>query len=318
MPFCSTPACLTLRFPGGAAANDPGAHGRHQDMRTIGVVGLGNMGRGMALSLRRGGFEVIGYDPAPAARAALEADGITVADTPAALWRECDAVVLSLPTPEVVEAVLLGADGPLHGAKTDLLIVDTSTSHPDVTRRIAAALEPAGLDLIDAPVSGGPKGAHAATLTMVLGGSDAAVARAEPVLAAMSATRVHVGGVGAGHVTKLANNLLCAAHLITAAEAVRMARDAGVEPARLLAGINAGSGRSGVTQVNFPTWVLNGAFDSGFTMKLMRKDVRLAGELIAALDLDLPLSAQAARLWRDSAEIADDADFNAIVKLQLA
>ncbi|AWN45538.1 3-hydroxyisobutyrate dehydrogenase [Methylobacterium terrae] len=294
-------------------------------MRTIGVIGLGNMGRGMALSLRRRGFAVIGYDPAPAARAASAADGVAVAEGPRALWQACEAVVLSLPTPDVVEAVLLGSDGPLHGAKSgpdgkaDLLVIDTSTSHPDVTRRIAAALEPAGIALVDAPVSGGPKGAHAATLTMVIGGSDAAVARAEPVLAAMSATRVHVGGVGAGHVTKLANNLLCAAHLITAAEAVRMARDAGVDPERLLAGINAGSGRSGVTQVNFPTWVLNGAFDSGFTMTLMRKDVRLAEALIGALDLDLPLSAEVGRLWRDSAATApDDADFNAIVKLQLA
>ncbi|TNC14097.1 NAD(P)-dependent oxidoreductase [Methylobacterium terricola] len=293
-------------------------------MRTIGVIGLGNMGRGMALSLHRRGFAVIGYDPAPGAREASAADGIAVAEGPRALWQACEAVVLSLPTPEVVEAVLLGADGPLHGAKAGdakpgLLVIDTSTSDPAVTRRIAAALEPAGIDLVDAPVSGGPKGAHAATLTMVIGGSDAAVARAEPVLAAMSATRVHVGGVGAGHVTKLANNLLCAAHLITAAEAVRMAKDAGVDPERLLAGINAGSGRSGVTQVNFPTWVLTGAFDSGFTMKLMRKDVRLAESLIGALALDLPLSGQVGQLWRDSAEVApDDADFNAIVKLQLA
>ncbi|GJD60886.1 3-hydroxyisobutyrate dehydrogenase [Methylobacterium frigidaeris] len=287
-------------------------------MRTIGVIGLGNMGRGMALSLRRRGFAVMGYDPAPAAREASAADGIEIADGTSALWPACDAVVLSLPTPEVVEAVLLGSGGPLHGAKTGLLVIDTSTSDPDVTRRISTALAPAGIDLIDAPVSGGPKGAHAATLTMVIGGSDRAVALAEPVLAAMSATRVHVGGVGAGHVTKLANNLLCAAHLITAAEAVRMAKDAGVDPERLLAGINAGSGRSGVTQVNFPTWVLSGAFDSGFTMKLMRKDVRLAENLVAALGLDLPLSQAAARLWRESADgIPDEADFNAIVTLQL-
>jgi 3-hydroxyisobutyrate dehydrogenase len=290
-------------------------------MRTIGVIGLGNMGRGMALSLRRRGFDVMGYDPAPAAREASAADGIEIVAGASALWQACGAVVLSLPTPEVVEAVLLGPDGPLHGSQPGLLVIDTSTSDPAVTRRIANALEPAGIDLVDAPVSGGPKGAHAATLTMVIGGSDRAVERAEPVLAAMSATRVHVGDVGAGHVTKLANNLLCAAHLITAAEAVRMAKDAGVDPERLLAGINAGSGRSGVTQVNFPTWVLNGAFDSGFTMKLMRKDVRLAEALIGALGLDLPLSGEAARLWRESAkapaEISDDADFNAIVKLHL-
>ncbi len=84
-------------------------------MRTIGVIGLGNMGRGMALSLRRRGFTVMGYDPAPAAREASAADGIVIAEGPSALWRDCEAVVLSLPNPEVVDAVLLGPDGPLHG-----------------------------------------------------------------------------------------------------------------------------------------------------------------------------------------------------------
>ncbi|MFE1601489.1 NAD(P)-dependent oxidoreductase [Methylobacterium sp. ID0610] len=287
-------------------------------MQTIGVIGLGNMGRGMALSLARGGFRVLGTDAAAAAREAVAAEGIAVAASAREIWDSCEIVVLSLPTAEIVEAVLLGPDGPLRGARPDLLVIDTSTSHPDTTRRVAAALEPAGIALIDAPVSGGPKGAHAGTLTMVIGGTDAALARAEPVLAAMSATRVHVGGVGAGHVTKIANNLLCAAHLLTAAEAVRMARDAGVDPVRLLAGINAGSGRSGVTQVNFPTWVLNGAFDSGFTMKLMRKDVRLAESLIDALGLDLPVAAEVARLWRESTEAAPDSeDFNRIVALQL-
>ncbi|ACL60342.1 NAD(P)-dependent oxidoreductase [Methylobacterium nodulans] len=287
-------------------------------MRTIGVIGLGNMGRGMALSLARRGFAVLGTDAAAAARDALRGEGIEVVASAREIWASCDAVVLSLPTAEIVDAVVLGPEGPLKGARPGLLVIDTSTSHPDTTRRVAAALAPAGIDLVDAPVSGGPKGAHTATLTMVIGGSDEAVARAEPVLAAMSATRVHVGGVGAGHVTKIANNLLCAAHLLTAAEAVRMAREAGVAPERLLAGINAGSGRSGVTQVNFPTWVLTGAFDSGFTMKLMRKDVRLAESLIGALGLDLPVSAEVARLWRDSAEAVPDAeDFNRIVALQL-
>ncbi len=285
-------------------------------MRTIGVIGLGNMGRGMALSLRRRGFTVMGYDPAPAAREASAADGIVIAEGPSALWRDCEAVVLSLPNPEVVDAVLLGPDGPLHGAKSGLLIVDTSTSDPAVTRRIAAALEPAGIDLIDAPVSGGPKGAITGTMTMVIGGTEADVARAEPVLAAMSAKRVHVGAVGAGHVAKIANNLLCAAHLAIAGEVTRMAERAGVPTERLLQGINAGSGRSFVTEFNFPTWVTSGAFNSGFTMKLMRKDVGLSQDLIAALDLDLPLSAKVAELWAGSARtIADDEDFNRIVEL---
>jgi 3-hydroxyisobutyrate dehydrogenase len=197
-----------------------------------------------------------------------------------------------------------------------LLVVDTSTSHPDTTRRLAALLAPCGVGMIDAPVSGGPSGALAGTMTMVIGGTEADVARATPMLEAMSAKRVHVGPIGAGHATKIINNLLCAAHLLTAAEAVRLARAAGVDPERMLEGINAGSGRSGVTLVNYPNWILNDAFNSGFTMKLMRKDVRLAAQLVGELGLALPLAAETARLWGESAATIGDAeDFNRIVEV---
>ncbi len=287
-------------------------------MAIVGVVGLGNMGRGMALSLKRGGHQVLGTDASEATRAALAAEGIEIHADVAALCREAELVILSLPTAEIVDAVVSGENGILAHARPGLLVVDTSTSHPDTTRRLAKLLADAGVALIDAPVSGGPKGAITGTMTMVIGGSEADVARAEPILEAISAKRVHVGAVGAGHVTKIINNLLCAAHLLTAAEAVKIARSAGVDAERMLEGINAGSGRSGVTQVNFPTWVLNDAFDSGFTMKLMRKDVRLGAQLVDELGLSLPLAAEAARLWAGSADtIADGEDFNRIVELQL-
>ncbi len=287
-------------------------------MAIVGVVGLGNMGRGMALSLKRGGHQVLGTDASEATRTALAAEGIEIHADVAALCREAELVILSLPTADIVDAVVTGENGILAHARPGLLVVDTSTSHPDTTRRLATLLADAGVALIDAPVSGGPKGAITGTMTMVIGGSEADVARAEPILEAISAKRVHVGAVGAGHVTKIINNLLCAAHLLTAAEAVKIARSAGVDAERMLEGINAGSGRSGVTQVNFPTWVLNDAFDSGFTMKLMRKDVRLGAQLVGELGLDLPLAAEAAKLWAGSADtIADGEDFNRIVELQL-
>jgi 3-hydroxyisobutyrate dehydrogenase len=286
-------------------------------MKTIGVIGLGNMGRGMALSLQRGGFTVLGSDAAAETRQALAAEGVETTASANDLCARCDAIVLSLPNAAIIETVVLGTGGLREHAKPGLLVIDTSTSHPDTTRKLDAILSAIGVDLIDAPVSGGPKGAISATMTMVIGGTDAAVARAEPILAAMSAKRVHVGGVGAGHTTKIVNNLLCAAHLLTAAEAVRLAQAAGLAPERLLEGINAGSGRSAITQVNFPTWILNGAFDSGFTMKLMRKDVGLAEDLIGTLDLDLPIAAAVAQLWRTSAQtLADGEDFNRIVDLQ--
>lgn len=287
-------------------------------MAVVGVIGLGNMGRGMALSLKRAGYDVLGTDASASVRNELALAGIAVFEGVAKLCARADLLVLSLPTAEIVEVVVAGEGGILAHARSGLRVVDTSTSHPETTRRLAAALAAHGMAMIDAPVSGGPKGAMSATMTMVIGGADEDVAAVEPVLADMSAKRVHVGPVGAGHVCKIINNLLCAAHLLTAAEAMRIAREAKVDPVRLFEGINAGSGRSGVTQVNLPTWILNGAFDSGFTMKLMRKDVRLARQLVGELGLALPIAEEAARLWADSADtINDSEDFNRIVELQL-
>jgi 3-hydroxyisobutyrate dehydrogenase len=261
---------------------------------------------------------VLGTDASEAARSAIAPEGIAVFEGVGPLCARADLLILSLPTAEIVEAVVAGPGGVIAHARPGLRVVDTSTSHPETTRRLAAALAAQGMAMIDAPVSGGPKGAITATMTMVIGGTDDDVAAVEPILADMSAKRVHVGSVGAGHVCKIINNLLCAAHLLTASEAMRIARDAEVDPERLLEGLNAGSGRSGVTLVNLPTWVLNGAFDSGFTMALMRKDVRLATQLIAKLALDLPIARETARIWSESAgSIGDGEDFNRIVELQL-
>ncbi|MGJ4883196.1 MULTISPECIES: NAD(P)-dependent oxidoreductase [unclassified Bradyrhizobium] len=287
-------------------------------MTAVGIIGLGNMGRGMALTLKGAGFAVTGYDTLAATRAALAAEGIAIADGIGGVIAAADIVILSLPTAGIVADVVEGAGGILAQARAGVVIVDTSTSHPETSRRLAALLKARGMGFVDAPVSGGPKGAATGTMTMVIGADGDDLARVLPVLERMSAKRVHVGGVGAGNVAKIVNNLLCAAHLLTAAEALRIADAAGVDAVRLLEGLNAGSGRSGVTLVNVPNWILNGAFDSGFTMQLMRKDVRLAAQFIGELGLSLPMAADTARIWADSAaSIADTDDFNRIVELQL-
>lgn len=284
-------------------------------MTRVGLVGLGNMGRGMAQSLQRGGMSVMGMDVCPQSRQAVAEQGVAVAETLAAVLEGSDIVILSLPHAAAVEAVVEGEGGILACGRPGLLVIDTTTSEPSVTRRLAHRLAEAGMAMIDAPVSGGPKGALAGTMTMVIGGEADHVARAEPVLAAMTAKRVHVGPSGAGHVVKLVNNLLCAAHLLTAGAAVRILGAAGLDVNRALEGINAGSGRSAVTEVNLPRWILSETFDSGFSMGLMRKDVRLAGGLMDDLGLDLPLAREAARLWADSAaNLPDPADFNYIAK----
>ncbi|MFF7710717.1 NAD(P)-binding domain-containing protein [Pseudomonas sp. NPDC007930] len=278
----------------------------------VGVIGLGNMGGGMAATLAGKGFEVLGFDLAASAREAAAARGVQPVAEQAAVIGAVDVLILSLPKAEHVEAVCQGI---LAQGRAGLVVVDTTTSTPDTSRRMAAALAAQGIGFIDAPVSGGPKGAASGTMAMVIGAADEHLATALPVLEAMSGTRVHVGAVGAGNVAKIANNLLAAAHLISTAEAVSLAAQAGVAPEKLLEGINAGSGRSAASQVMFPTWVMNKAYDSGFSMGLMRKDVGLAASLAQSLDADLPLAREVARLWQASAEtLADGDDFCCIVQ----
>ncbi|MDH2433754.1 NAD(P)-dependent oxidoreductase [Pokkaliibacter sp. MBI-7] len=283
------------------------------DRLHIGVIGLGNMGGPMALTLLSKGMQVSGFDLSSGRCSELASQGLAIADDLTSLCQQADILLLSLPTAQIVEAVVINHILPQ--ARSGSLVIDTSTSHPDTSRALAKALAERQIGFVDAPVSGGPKGAASGTLSMVLGGSDADIERAQPVLEAVSAKRTCIGPVGAGHITKIANNLLCAAHLLTNAEIVRLAQQAGVDPVRVLEGVSAGSGRSGISEVNFPLWVFSGQFDSGFTMQLMRKDVRLGKQLADELGLDLALLNQVAATWAASAgTLADGEDFNAIVK----
>lgn len=281
---------------------------------SIGVVGLGRMGLGMAANGVAKGFRTYGSDPSPERVALAQAKGVAALGL-ADLFAESDVVIASLPTADVVAKVVEAPDGFLAKAPESAVFVDTSTSEAGVSRRLAALAAEKGLGFIDAPVSGGPAGAEAGTLTMMIGGEAGHLARAMPVLEAISAKRLHVGGPGAGNVAKLVNNLLVGAHLLTVSEAVRLSEAAGVPAAGVLAVVNAASGRSAVSEVNYPRWVLNGAFDSGFTMGLMRKDVRLAAALAAEVGVDCPVSELVARIWSDSAaRLADGEDFNRIVE----
>ena len=281
----------------------------------IGVVGLGNMGLGMARTLLREGFSVVGFDLSAESQARAAAAGVTIVATLGALFDACPTIILSLPTADHVRTVLTGDDG-LYARNMDpRRVIDTTTSEPDVTREIDALLRQQGHILSDAPVSGGPAGANSGNLTMMVGGAEADVASVRPVLNALGGKITHVGPVGAGHAVKIVNNMLVASHLLTMREAVRLGNAAGVTTENLIAALNAGSGRSAISEVNYPKWVMNGAFDSGFTMGLMRKDMRLAMSLAQQKDISLPVSALAGKIWADSAELlADDADFNQITE----
>lgn len=273
----------------------------------VGVVGLGNMGLGMAGSLLRGGFTVIGYDPSAARQDLSRSAGVRVRESLTAVMEEAEALVFSLPAARDVEAVVTSG-GLLARRDASVVAIDTSTSDPGTSRRLAHVLAEAGHALLDAPVSGGPAGAAAGTLTMMIGGAAADLQRVRSVLEAMAAKIVHVGPSGAGNVAKLVNNLLVAAHLVTAQEALRLSEAAGLPAEAALGVINAATGRSAATEVSIPRWVIPGTFDSGFSAGLMRKDVRLALEMAAETGVALPLSGLVGQLWRD-APFADSDDF---------
>jgi 3-hydroxyisobutyrate dehydrogenase len=283
---------------------------------SVGVVGLGNMGLPMAVTLVRAGFEVMGFDLSAERRALAAAQGIRAVAEVALLLRAVDAVVSSLPHGCDVEALVRTPGGLLERRDRRVMLVDTSTADPGTSRRLAALLEDAGHGHLDAPVSGGPAGAATGQLTMMIGGAEADFAAAQPVLTALSAKAVHVGPSGAGNVAKLINNMLVAAHLLTNGEAFRLAEAAGVKAEAVLAVVNAATGRSAVSEAFFPKWILPGSFDSGFSAGLMRKDVGLAAELAREIGIDLPLSATVAALWQGSREaVPDAADFTRIAAL---
>jgi 3-hydroxyisobutyrate dehydrogenase len=276
----------------------------------VGILGCGNMGGGMARHLHANGVPVDCHDVDAARTAALAALGIGISGSAQALARTVDLLILSLPDAAAVRHVMSDIGQALRPGS---IVVDASTSDPTVTRELARQAGERGQHFLDAPVSGGPAAASTGRMTMLVGGDTAVLDRARPVLERLAAKIVHVGGSGAGHAAKIVNNMLCAANLVLVAEGLRLAEAAGIAPEGLLDGVNAGSGRSGVSEVNFPRWILSGTFDSGFTMGLMRKDVRLALGLAESLGVELPGFAPIARIWaKSTGRLADGEDFNAI------
>jgi 3-hydroxyisobutyrate dehydrogenase len=251
------------------------------------------MGEPMARRLVAGGVAVRGYDAAPGPRAAL-GELISHQDSAAETAANAPVVVLMLPDSDVVESVVYG--GLLDAMAPDTLLVDMGSSERPRTRALAEPVAERGVTLVDAPVSGGVSGACAGTLTIMVGGPDAAVAALEPLLGLLGRVR-HVGPVGAGHALKALNNLMSAAHLLASSEALLVGQRFGLDPAVMLEAVNGSSGRSGSTETKWPRYVLPGTFDSGFTAGLMVKDIRIALDLARATGAPAGLAERTVELW---------------------
>lgn len=255
---------------------------------TTGFVGLGAMGLPMAKCILAGGGDLIGYDVSQAAREQARADGIPVADSLGAIGRDCATVIAMLPNAAIVRQAALGDGGFALEMQAGDLIVDMSSSYPSATRALGAELEPHGIGLVDAPVSGGVGRAVKGTLAIIAGGGDRDVERAEAVLAHMG--KVHrVGALGNGHAMKALNNYVSAAGLVAACEALIVGERFGLAPETIVDILNVSTGRNNSTENKLKQFVLNRAFDAGFAFALMQKDVRAAADLSTELGLDEPL-----------------------------
>jgi 3-hydroxyisobutyrate dehydrogenase len=281
-------------------------------MAKVGIVGLGRMGMAMAERFIETGLEVVGTDVSAETMVRARGSGVTTVESALDVFRQTDVAILSLPAAKDVRAIVGGLTKEAVGH--ELCIIDTTTSDPIVTRELEPLLRAEGIRFVDAPVSGGFFGARAGTLGIMVGGEAADVERCMDVLSRIGGKVVHMGDSGNGHATKLLNNLLAASNLLVAAEIVKLGNSQGLSPEKLISVLNAGAARNGATEVNYPRWILSDKFDSGFTMRLMRKDIALADELIGALG-DLPILAEVASVWAASKPaVEDDADFNRIVE----
>ncbi|HSV79399.1 MAG TPA: NAD(P)-dependent oxidoreductase [Ramlibacter sp.] len=251
--------------------------GRSEGM-TIGYVGLGSMGGALARRLQLS-HPLRVYDVHPEAIASVVEEGATGCRSLRELADQCDVILLCLPTSEHVRSALFGADGLAAGLRPGTVVIDQTSGDPIVTRAIGAELEQRGVALVDAPVSGGRQGAEAGTIAIMVGAAPEHFARIEPVLRAISANVFHAGGLGAGQVIKLSNNLMSAAQRLLTFEAVALAVKNGIEPATACEILLAGGGRNVFLEKFMAPHVIEGRLSSGFTLGLMHKDVRLACQL---------------------------------------
>jgi len=284
-------------------------------MSECGFIGLGRMGGAMARRLLDAGHQVTVYDPSTAAAEALAAHGARIAPSALSVADAAPVVFLSLPNPQIVAEVVLGTHGIRAGRRLEVC-VDLSTSGPDTAVKLATGLAQRQIASLEAPVSGGIKGAREGTLSLMVAGPPPVWERIQPLLQVFGKPFFMGANPGAGQTMKLVNNLLGACAIAITAEGMTLGAKAGLDPARMIEVLNVSSGRSSATQDKWPRSVLPRTFDFGFAAGLCLKDVRLC--LAAAQSLGVPLgvgSAVCDLLQRTVTSLGPDSDFTAMAKI---
>jgi 3-hydroxyisobutyrate dehydrogenase-like beta-hydroxyacid dehydrogenase len=281
----------------------------------LGFIGLGRMGAPMAGRQLDAGHTLTVFDTDAQAVEPLLARGATRAGSAAEVASAAEIVLVSLPTPDIVHQVALGERGIAEGSKVRILI-DLSTTGPGVAGQVAAGLAERGIQAVDAPVSGGVKGACEGTLAVMVSCPKATLETVEPIVRLFG--RVFYVGEkpGLGQVVKLGNNILSAAAMVASAEALAMGVKAGVDPKVMLDAINAGSGRNSATEDKFPQSVLPGTFDFGFATGLLYKDARLCVDEAEALGVPMVLGSLVRQMLAvTQAKYGAASDFTSIAKV---
>lgn len=286
-------------------------------MTAIAFLGLGNMGAPMGANLVKAGYEVQGFDPVPAARAAAAAAGVSVCETAAEAVRDAGVVITMLPNGTLVRQCYAEV---MPAAAAGALFIDSSTIAVDDARAVHAYAVERGFAQLDAPVSGGVKGAAAGTLAFMVGGETDALETARPVLDAMAGKIIHCGDSGAGQAAKLCNNMLLAVQQIAVGEAFVLADKLGLSAQSLFDVITGATGNCWAVHTNcpvpgpVPTSPANNDFRPGFATALMNKDLGLAMAAVASTGASAPLGSHAAQIYARFADEHAGLDFSAVIE----
>jgi 3-hydroxyisobutyrate dehydrogenase-like beta-hydroxyacid dehydrogenase len=284
-------------------------------LTTLGFVGVGRMGGPMTERLLAAGYGVVVYDKSEAATSHLAAKGAQIAPSAKAVADRCEIVLTSLPTPEILQAVMLGPDGVSSGSAVKT-VIDASTSGPKAAALVAAGLAEKGIDWVDCPVSGGVKGAVAGTLAVMVSCKPEKLAQVEPILGVFGKVFYTGSRPGQAQVAKLANNILAAGVMVMTSEVMAMGVKAGLDPQTLLDIIQAGTGRNSAAGDKFPKNVLPGTFDLGFAVGLSYKDVRMCVDEAEALGVPMVAGAAVRQMLAITvAKYGADSDFTNVAKV---
>jgi 3-hydroxyisobutyrate dehydrogenase-like beta-hydroxyacid dehydrogenase len=282
---------------------------------SIGLIGLGNIGGRIAKHLLQQGNDLVVYDVNVDVLKDFETLGARIATSPSALAEVSKYVITVLPNSQIVKKVVLGEHGLISSLKPGSVVIDMTTSVPNVTKEIGEVLKSKGIEMLDAPISGGIKKAGEGTLSIMVGGEDLTFNEVLPILSKIGTNIIHVGELGSGHTIKALNNLICASNLLINAEALAVGVKMGLDPQKMLQVINSSSGRSQTSEVKFPEQVLNGKFEVGFTIDLMCKDVSIAMDMAKDKNMPMFVSSSVSEMWEYAvAKGGGGMDHTAIVK----